>query len=102
MYFRDRYSEGVIGETMGRPWRATGDHGGDHGGEPLAQRLLEQDVYLTYMKDELLDDRFFSFMELKSLEGVMDLVDMGFKYAEREERRGGFDALPRKKQSSRE
>jgi len=49
------------------------------------------------MKDELLDDSFFDFMELKTLEGVMQLIDMGFSYAQREDGRGGFDALPRKK-----
>jgi len=103
VYFKDRYSEGVIGETMGRPWRsgggeASGKADEEKGGEKQGQgRLEEQDVYLTYMKDELLDDSFFDFMELKTLEGVMQLIDMGFSYAQREDGRGGFDALPRKK-----
>ena len=36
VYFKDRYSEGVIGETMG-----------------LAGEGKQQDIYLTYMKDEV-------------------------------------------------
>ena len=76
VYFKDRYSEGVIAETMGLP------------GVPK-----QQDIYLTYMKDEVLTDEFFDFMQLKSLDGVMSLIDMGYAYAQREDERGGFVAL---------
>jgi len=76
VYFKDRYSEGVIGETMG-----------------LAGEGKQQDIYLTYMKDEVLEDEFFDFMQLKTLNGVMALVDAGYEYARREEERGGFGAL---------
>ncbi|WZN66770.1 patatin-like phospholipase [Chloropicon roscoffensis] len=76
VYFKDRYSEGVIGETMG-----------------LAGEGKQQDIYLTYMKDEVLEDEFFDFMQLKTLDGVMALVDAGYEYARREEERGGFGAL---------
>jgi len=75
VYFKDRYSDGVIAESMG------------FGNE------LPHDIYLTYMKDEELQDNFFDFMELKDLDGVMKLIDIGYAYAEREEKRGGFQAL---------
>lgn len=32
-------------------------------------------------------------MQLKTLNGVMALVDAGYEYARREEERGGFGAL---------
>ena len=32
-------------------------------------------------------------MQLKSLEGVMDMMEMGYEYGKREDERGGFDAL---------
>ena len=76
VYFKDRYSEGVIAETMGLPGVSK-----------------QQDVYLTYMKDEVLTDEFFDFMQLKTLDGVMALIDMGYAYAQREDERGGFAAL---------
>lgn len=53
VYFKDRYSEGVIGETMGRPWRsgggeASGKADEEKGGEKQGPgRLEEQDVYVV-------------------------------------------------------
>ncbi|QDZ24921.1 patatin-like phospholipase [Chloropicon primus] len=76
VYFKDRYSEGVIGETMGLP-----------------DVPKQQDIYLTYMKDEALQDDFFDFMQLKSFDGVTKLMDLGYEYARREDERGGFEAL---------
>lgn len=73
--FPDKYSDKIIAETMDLPSE-----------KPC-------DIYLTYMKDECIQDDFFDFLELKSLDGVMKLVDAGYQYAQREEERGGFEAL---------
>jgi hypothetical protein len=73
--FPDKYSDKIIAETMDLPSE-----------KPC-------DIYLTYMKDECIQDDFFDFLQLKSFDGVMSLVDAGYQYAEREEERGGFQAL---------
>jgi len=51
------------------------------------------DLFITYMKDKTIQDTYFEFLELKSLEEVMELMRLGYAYCERERKGGAFAAL---------
>ena len=53
------------------------------------------DLCISYMNDERINDNTFEWLELKTLDGVLKLIDMGYDYCKIEDEKGTFSKLPR-------